>query len=151
MKKRIVLVMSLIFVTAFLAFAQMNNPVSWRFKSEKLGTGEFLLTFYADIESGWYLYSQNIEDGGPIPTTFKFTPLDTYKLVGKVVESEKNREVIKDEIFDMELIKFHGQAVFKQKVKVSDTSKPITGTVQFMSCSGDRCTPPIEEKFSFNL
>lgn len=151
MRRRIFLSMSLIFATAFLAFAQIYNPVTWKFENKKITDNEFELIFHANIESGWSMYSQYIEEGGPVPTTFTFDTSDSFELVGDVVESEENRVTKHDDIFDMELIKFHDKAVFTQKIKVSDLNKPIKGVIRFMSCDDSHCTPPTEEEFVITL
>lgn len=136
---------------AVFGFSQMYNPVSWTFENKKIGENEYELVFKAHIEEGSAMYSQHIASGGPIPTSFKFEEGNHYETIGEVIESEKNRESKQDDIFHMELIKFHDEAVFTQKVKVSDISKPIKGTVRFMSCNDHQCTPPTEEEFVFTL
>ena len=56
----------------FLISAQIYDPVSWTFSQEQISSDEIELTFSAEIEEGWYLYSQNIADDGPVPTSFIF-------------------------------------------------------------------------------
>ncbi|PVX51968.1 thiol:disulfide interchange protein DsbD [Balneicella halophila] len=151
MIKKIGFLASLLFVTAFTVFAQMYNPVSWEFDSKKISDNEYELIFYANIDEGSSMYSQHIDEGGPIPTTFNFEDSESFELIGKTIESENNRETKHDDIFDMELTKFHDQAVFTQKIKVLDINKPIKGFVRFMSCDDTQCTPPTEEEFLFTL
>lgn len=150
MRKRIGL-LGLFLTIAVAAFSQMHNPVSWKFDSKKIGENEYELIFKARVESGWAIYSQHLKPGGPRPTVFNFEASDAYELVGDVQESEKNRETIQDPVFKMEVTKFHDEAVFKQKIKVKDASKPIKGEVTFMSCDDTNCTPPTEEEFVFTL
>ena len=69
--------------------AKIFDPVNWSYSSEKINDKEFDLLITAKIEKGWHLYSQFIEEGGPIPTSFKFNPSAAYKLIGKVTESPK--------------------------------------------------------------
>ena len=69
--------------------AKIYDPVKWNFSSEKINDKESYLVITALIEKGWHVYSQFIEEGGPIPTSFKFTPTADYKLIGKVTESPK--------------------------------------------------------------
>lgn len=150
MRKRISL-LGLFLTIAVAAFSQMYNPVSWKFDSKKIGENEYELVFKARVESGWAIYSQHVKPGGPRPTVFDFEASDAYELVGDVQESEKNRETIQDPVFKMEVTKFHDEAVFTQKIKVKDTSKPIKGEVTFMSCNDENCTPPTEQEFVFTL
>ena len=70
MKKVTALVFLLI---AFLSgFPQVLEPVKWSFKSEMTGKNEVTLIFKASVDRGWHLYSQNMEDGGPVKTAFIF-------------------------------------------------------------------------------
>ena len=70
MKKLILLLLALPFVVS----AQIYDPVTWSFTQEQISPDEIELKFTADIEEGWYLYSQTIEDDGPVPTSFIFLP-----------------------------------------------------------------------------
>jgi thiol:disulfide interchange protein DsbD len=65
MKKNL---LALIFFLPSLLFSQIFNPVEWSFSQEDLGDSEYNLVFEANIEDGWYVYSQNVGDDGPIPT-----------------------------------------------------------------------------------
>ncbi len=149
MKKGIIL--TLFLGTHLFVFAQITNPVSWTFESKKISDTEYELTFIAEIEKGSALYSQEIGEGGPVPTKFTFETSENYKLVGKVVEAKENRKVIQDPLFKMELTKFHDKAVFTQKIKVNDAKSPVKGKVTFMSCNGNRCIPPKTIDFSIDL
>ena len=53
-------------------FGQMYNPVKWTTSVEKITEKEYLLKAEAKIQSGWHLYGQYIEEGGPSPTAFTF-------------------------------------------------------------------------------
>ncbi|MDG2499376.1 MAG: thiol:disulfide interchange protein, partial [Flavobacteriaceae bacterium] len=70
MKKFVTL---LLFLISFSAFSQILNPVKWEFGSEKISETEYKLIFVAKIDYHWALYSQFVEEGGPLPTVFSFT------------------------------------------------------------------------------
>ncbi len=131
--------------------AQILNPVQWSYKVEKVNEKEATLVFTADIDDKWHLYSQNIPDGGPVPTSFKFIPSKDYTLVGKVEEVSKGENIF-DSSFNMKLTVFSHKAVFKQKIRKL-TNKPfaVTGTLEFMCCDDSRCIPPKELDFSFTI
>lgn len=141
----------LLIITATVASSQIHNPVSWTFESKKTADTEYELIFKAKVESGWAIYSQHIKPGGPRPTVFEFVPSEAYQLVGEVTETEENRETLQDPVFNMEVTKFHDEAIFTQKIKLKDSSKPIKGKVTFMSCDDSNCTPPMDETFVFTL
>ena len=53
------------------AFSQILEPVKWNSKVEKISDKEYNLIFTADIDKGWYIYSQfKIEEDGFAPQTF---------------------------------------------------------------------------------
>ncbi len=139
------------FVWFGISQAQVVNPIHWSYKASMLSQDEALLTFTADIDDNFHLYSQNIPDGGPVPTSFRFDPSDAYTLEGKVEEISEG-ETIFDGSFNMKLKVFSKKAVFTQKIKL--LKKPplqVTGTLEFMSCDNSRCIPPQEVDFTFDL
>jgi len=60
-----------IFLIGSVSNAQIHNPVTWETSVEKINDSEFNLLITAGIEAGWHLYSQNVPEGGPIPTSIK--------------------------------------------------------------------------------
>ena len=144
--------LSVLLFLAVSAFSQILTPVKWDYSTEHISGDEFNLIFTAKIDDGWTVYSQNIEgDDGPVPTSFEFTKGGHYSTIGKTQESTATRKTVFDEVFKMELSKFYKKAVFTQKVKVSDYSKPITGAFEFMTCDATRCLPPDYIEFSFQV
>ena len=130
--------------------AQIFAPVEWEFSQKQLSDTEIELQFKASIEDHWHLYSQHIEDDGPVPTEFTFTTTDGFELVGNMAEGEPLEEF--DPNFDMILKYFGHEAIFTQKVKVtSATDFKLNGNVYFMVCDDAQCLPPEEVEFSFDI
>ena len=130
-----------------LSFAQ--NPIKWSFTSKDAGNGEADLIFTETIEEGWHTYAQKQDsDMGPIPTSFTFREGGHYKIVGEAKESGE-RYTEYDKTLKMKLTKFKHTAVFTQRVKISDYSKPITGYVTYLVCNGTMCLPPKDLDFKF--
>ena len=130
--------------------AQIYNPVSWEFSQENLGNDEVELTFKANIEGHWHLYSQDIPEDGPIPTTFTYFSADGFKELGSITEPEAITEF--DPNFDMTLKYFDHEVVFTQRIQiVSDSAFTLKGEVMFMVCDEAQCLPPDYEEFSFEL
>lgn len=127
------------------------EPVKWSFSKKELGGNEYELTFTANLDKNWNLYSQHTSDDGPIPTTFYFTEGEHFELLGETTEEGKKKEG-KDPLFDnVVVIKYlEGPVVFTQKVKVNDDTKPIEGFIEYMSCDASKCIA-LEEDFSFAL
>lgn len=131
--------------------AQILNPVSWSTSYKQVNDNEFDLIFTATIDEGWTIYSQYLEsDEGPIATSFHFDKGDHFELVGKNKESGTIKKAF-DKTFEMNLTKIYKKGIFTQRVRVKDLSKPIVGYLEFMTCDDERCLPPTEEEFAFQL
>ena len=130
--------------------ADILEPVKWEFESRKTGQGEVELIFKAKIDDGWHLYSQFIDEGGPIPTGFYFDKSEKFELIGKTQEPKPEKEF--DEEFKMNMMFFGHDVDFVQKVKLL-TDKPvtITGYLEFMCCDNKKCLPPADIDFEFRL
>lgn len=149
-KSAIFWVLLLTFLSGSLS-AQIYSPVKWVTSHEQTADGEFDLIFTATIDDGWSIYSQYLEsDDGPVRTSFEFEKQAGYSLVGKNLETGDKKEGF-DELFGMNVIKFYKKAVFTQKVKVTDYSKPIVGYFEFMTCDATKCLPPDMVDFEFTL
>lgn len=144
--KRILLLLSIVLITG-MARAQIYDPVKWSFGVENIQNDEATLTLTATIQDKWYLYSQFIEEGGPIPTSFSFEPSDAYETIGTVSETPKALPAF-DSVFGMEIAKHKDRVVFKQKIKLKQAKTTVKGTLEFMTCDDKNCLPPEEVDFS---
>ena len=131
---------------AFAGFAQIENPVKWSFSAKSLTGNKVELSIKADIQTGWHVYSQFIEEGGPIPTSFTFSPSPDYQLIGKVSESPKAVSAF-DNNFKMDIAWHENQVVFKQLINVKKATS-VKGVLEFMVCNDKKCLPPEEVEFS---
>ncbi|MEY3678022.1 MAG: hypothetical protein RI924_163 [Bacteroidota bacterium] len=144
MKKLLVLL--LVFKSLILT-AQIEEPVKWSFTAQKLSDTEANLLIKAKIDKGWHLYSQFIEEGGPIPTSFKFTPSADYELVGKVSEIPQAVKAY-DPNFAMQIAWHQDAVTFTQKIKLKNPNTTIKGVLEFMVCNDKKCLPPTEVPFN---
>lgn len=138
-------------LVSFSMFGQMYNPVKWTTSVEKITEKEYLLKAEAKIQSGWHLYGQYIEEGGPSPTAFTFKKdKKNFELVGKTTEG-KGHEVV-DRIFNMKIKYFEDKALFTQKIKFnSENVTNISAEVEFMVCDDSNCLPPSSEELLFKF
>lgn len=130
--------------------AQRANPIKWHFTAHRLNDKEARITFTATIDSGWYIYSQYIDKGGPMPTTFTFTPSDEYSLKGKVKEESTPLRGTNN-FFGIDLIRYKESAVFSQDIKLVAPATTIKGKVAFMGCSNESCLMPKEVEFTLEV
>ena len=126
------------------------EPVKWGTSVEKISDTEFVLVSKATIDNGWKLYSQNVPEGGPIPTSFDYKVEEGSVLVEKTIE-EKGKELM-DKVFEMKIKFFKNTAEFRQKIEVSN--KDITSVkaeVGFMACDDERCLAPTYVDLDYDL
>ena len=144
-------VLIFLFLTCSLGmFSQIEDPIKWSTSVEKISDTEFVLISKATIEKGWHLYSQNVPEDGPIPTTFSFdTSKGYFSLNGKTIEEEG--VTVDDPVFQMKIKFFEVAVVFKQKIKTTSNIKTINGVVEFMVCDDSKCLAPTEIDLTFHL
>ncbi|MEP3205038.1 MAG: cytochrome c biogenesis protein CcdA, partial [Gilvibacter sp.] len=133
------LISLLLVLTSAAGFAQVLTPVTWEAEVKEVAQDTFDIELKASIIDGWYLYSKNIPDGGPIPTSFDFTfAEEDYKLLGDTQESEAISKF--DKVFEMQLATFEVEAAFNQKIvrKHSDAGA-IQILAQFQTCNDEKC------------
>lgn len=130
-------------------FAQVEEPVKWSSKSEKVGENLYKLIMTAQIEKPWYIYDNGTYDGGPNGTTFQFNLPANAKLDGSIVPASEIKRSF-DKIFEMEIGKMYKTAIFEQKVSV-EGSAVITATVEWQACNDENCLPPTEYDFKFTI
>ena len=123
---------------------QANTPVSWLIKAEPGANHNAILTATANLTPGWYIYSQFLEEGGPMPTRLTFEPSTAYDLIGKA-EEIGNPVTYHDAIYQMKITKYRGTASFSQKVKLNRRSTVVKGAVEYMTCNNDICIPGKQE------
>ncbi|HFC01227.1 MAG TPA: thioredoxin family protein [Phaeodactylibacter sp.] len=115
------------------------EPAKFSTVVKKINDTDVELIFNAKIDEGWYLYSQFQEsDDGPMPTAFTYDEGEHYELVGKAKESSNLKKVY-DKVFGMDVNKFAHNATFTQRIKIKDTSKPVTGYFEFQTCDDAKC------------
>ena len=146
MKKLITL---LFFIISFTGFSQILNPVKWEFGAEKISDTEYNLVFVAKIDAYWALYSQFVEEGGPLPTIFSFESGPNFDLIENVTESESNKVTQHDPVFDMVVSKYYDKAIFKQRISVKSPEFNVDGNIDFMTCDDTKCTYLPDNPFTF--
>jgi DsbC/DsbD-like thiol-disulfide interchange protein len=139
-----------IMVASISAKAQIEAPVKWSYAAKKVSATEAVVFFKATIQDGWHIYSLNVKDGGPIKTSFTFTPSKEYALVGKT--SEPTPVTKYEKAFTMDVSYFEKSVVFQQKIKLkAGNVAAIKGKLEYMTCNDMKCLPPEDLDFSVPL
>lgn len=150
MKK--ILFASIFLITIFQLNAQMLDPVSWEFTYDDLGNNEYELIFQATMDEGWTVYSQHTSDEGPVPTSITYLESEGIEILGDNEESGKKKEGY-DDYFEIDVTKFLSGEPFtiRQKIKVAEPGKKLSGFLTYMTCDDKRCLPPTDEDFAFSF
>jgi DsbC/DsbD-like thiol-disulfide interchange protein len=148
MKKLLLLIVMLMISAG--AFAQIETPVKWSYAAKKISNTEAVIFLRATIQDGWHIYSQNVKDGGPIKTSFKFTRSKEYALVG--ITSEPAPVTKYEEAFKMNVSYFEKTVTFQQKIKLKSANvSSIKGQLEYMTCNDKKCLPPEDVDFTVSL
>jgi len=142
-------VLFLLFIVSAPCRGQKNAAVSWKFSSALLPSGAFRVDVTADIKPGWHLYSQFIEEGGPVATKISFNPSEDFTLVGKTQEQGK-ASTFQDSIYEMEIIWYSTVVTFSQEVRLNKSPASVGGSIHYLLCDNHVCIPDVKE-FSIDL
>jgi DsbC/DsbD-like thiol-disulfide interchange protein len=147
--KKVVLAVVMFLMSAG-AFAQIEAPVKWSYAAKKISSKEAVVVLRASIQDGWHIYSQTVKDGGPIKTSFTFTPSKEYSLDGKTIEPTPVTKY--EPSFSMDVSYFEKSVTFQQKIKLKSANvSVIKGKLEFMTCNDKKCLPPETVDFSIDL
>jgi len=147
--KRIIIALAFL-LPAVSLFGQINDPVTWKFNSEKKEGNTWELVFKANIQEGWHIYSIDVPKNGPIATSFRFDTLSTYSLEGKPFEVTKPEEKF-DEAFGFKIKTFTREAEFRQRITSKSGSVNVTGALTYAACNQSTCTPPQDVEYTFSI
>ena len=140
----------LLLLVSISSFSQMVPEVKWATSIEKVSDLEFDLVATAAVPSGYHLYSQDVPEDGPIPTSFMFIEdANLFSLKGNTKEG--NGTTIDDPVFNMKIKFFGDKAVFKQRINLLKEDVTIEGLVEYMICNDTQCSPPTEVDLSFKF
>lgn len=140
----------LILLITYDTHSQIYDPVTWDFSYVKLDSDRYELIFIATIEKNSHIYSMDVPENGPIPTSFSFDTGTGFSLDGRVYEVTKPKEIF-DEAFGFKIKSFSDRAEFRQRIISEASSFTVSGLVNFMSCNNTTCSPPKDVEFRFAI
>ena len=143
--KRILTLFAVVFATVLFAQPQ---PVKWS-TSYEVQDSYIKVIVHADIEEGWHLYSQNLEDGGPIPTSFYLDTSSAFAPMSSWSEGEPHVEY--DPNFEMDLAFFSESADFTILLEPKEADFTVKGELEFMVCNDQMCLPPTYVDFKTEI
>lgn len=127
------------------ASAQMADPVRFTTQLNELPDNEAEIIFTGKIETGWHVYSTDL-NGGPIPATFNKVKMEGVETIGKL-RPRGNEQKNFDKLFNMEVRFFENTATFVQKVKFTKEKYVIDCYLEYGACNDEMCMPPSSIEF----
>ena len=127
----------LFFLVPFFCLTQ--EPIKWLTSVEKKSDNSFTLYTTAKIQDNWRLYSQNLEEGGALPTEFVFEEesiFDSFSIV-----SEPKPITKYDPIFQMDQSYFINEVIYSQEVVLKGNYKDdiLTQNLYYQVCDDRVC------------
>ncbi len=149
MRKSYFLIFLVVLLLPVGLVAQILKPVTWSWKAEPVGKGEYKLVFTAKIDDKWHVYSQHIPGGEMINTSFTFEKNKNIELVGTTTERGTKMHEEYDSFVDLHLKYYEQQMVCEQLIKVKADTK-VKGELVFTTCN-EVCLPAEAIDFEFDL
>lgn len=131
-----------------VAHAQFAKPVKVTTTIKETSASEAVITFVASIQSGWHMYSTQVVEDGPTPTTINVEKISGAKLDGPLKTATAPIKKYED-MFEADVYFFENTATFTQKVKLLGGKYEVEGYLQFGACNDQNCIPPTSAEFSF--
>ena len=120
-------------------FCLSQEPIKWLTSVEKKSDNSYILFTTAKIQDNWRLYSQNLEEGGALPTEFVFEDesiFDSFSIV-----SEPKPITKYDPIFQMDQSYFINEVIYSQEVVLKGNYKDdiLTQNLYYQVCDDRVC------------
>lgn len=150
---------NLILIVAYIfglqAFA-IEQPVNWQAALDEVTETSAVLKVSATVADGWHIYGFEMpalgdEAGVPDPTSLTLELPDGVVAAGEM-QKDGTSTMHFDEFMNLNLPWLSGDIVFTQKLIITGTpTAPVAGTVRYMACTDESCTPPAKYEFSLPL
>lgn len=140
-KKAIALVAALL-IGSVATFAQAPEATAkWSVSSKAVSDNVFELTFKANIEDGWHIYTI---DNAYNPIVIDFADSPEYSLEGTLNQVTQPTELKGEKVF-------FDSVKLTQLVKLTGSEATVTGEVSWSGCNDQFCAAPEAWEFSVPL
>ena len=140
-KKAMALVAALL-IGSVATFAQAPEATAkWSVSSKAVSDNVFELTFKANIEDGWHIYTI---DNAYNPIVIDFADSPEYSLEGTLNQVTKPTELKGEKVF-------FDSVKLTQLVKLTGSEATVTGEVSWSGCNDQFCAAPETWEFSVPL
>ncbi len=149
MKTKTTVLTALMLVVAQVVMAQLASPVKVTASLKDVSAQEAEIVFAATIQDGWHMYSTNVVEYGPTPTTITVEGISGASLDGPLAPKGTAKKVY-EEMFEADVYYFEKSATFVQKLKLDGGPYHVEGYLEYGACNDQSCTPPTKVEFAFD-
>ena len=132
-----------------VAFAQMENPVSWTGKANKISENLYEIVLTGEISGDWHIYDLGPYTDGPIATSVVVAGEGVKAVDAPYIKSEVHKAY--DESFGMEIGTCDSGVQVAQKVEVTGEAPVAKLTIEWQTCSTGSCLAPTDEVVTVKL
>ncbi|MFY0673540.1 MAG: thioredoxin family protein [Bacteroidia bacterium] len=149
-------VLSTLFLVLFFGITQaqppqIHDPVDITYSIDYLGNNEIEAVVSLEVEDGWHTYSLTQDNPmGPLATVLDIRDTTFYKKIGKPYSPSKMHKE-EDAAFGIVVEYYEHEAIFKQKIKLTDNTSIIKGVFEYQVCDNEKCLPPFYEPFELKV
>ncbi len=145
--KRILFALLFSFLTIG-AIAQIQEPVKFSAELKIISDSQAEIIFSGTIDGGWHVYSTELPSGGPVSTSITIEEIKGAETDGKLTFRGQEVKAF-DKVFDINLRYFEKNAVFVQKIKITEPEYLVSGYLEYAACNDESCLPPTSVPFDY--
>jgi hypothetical protein len=146
---KLITITVMIFLKAAIAHAQIQaDPAHWAYGLKKLTGNTYELHLQCTVDNPWHIYAQK-QGKNFIGTATKivFTKQPRLVLIGKPMELGKKETYVNKEV-EITNYELSGKIDFVQKATIKPGIKLIKGTINYQTCTHERCLAATTINFS---
>lgn len=135
---------------ALTVSAQIAQPVKVTAQLKSISPTQAQIVFNATIEHGWHMYSTEVVEYGPVPTTLTIESIEGAALSGSLTAASAPTKKY-EEMFGADVFYFTDKATFVQNLtRVVGKPMTVAGYLEYGACDDHSCIPPTKVDFSLN-
>lgn len=118
---------------ASVAAAQPLKPVEWKFVVENISNDGFVLKIKANIAKDWYVYAEEMPDGGPLPMIIAFDEKSDEQ-ANKPLYRITPYSTMYDDVFDINVNYYENTVIFARDFTIDANRIDVMMTLEVQAC-----------------
>lgn len=143
-------------ISAVAAIAAPPSNVNWSVTVDSLSPREGRIVWTAVINEGWHIYGDEMpslpDTPMPNPTSFETDAVEGLTFTSPLTPSRPASKHY-DDVLKLNLPWWDGTVAFSRDFRLDDgvNAVAIKGTVRYMACNNNSCTPPAKYRFDVDF